>query len=58
MTWGFWTFANLTAALYGAVIRDAGFTAIFVGNFLCTGVVTLIASIKRLNYKLNIHAEG
>ena len=22
------------------------------------GVVTLIASIKRLNYKLNIHAEG
>jgi hypothetical protein len=40
------------------VIRDVGFTAIFVGNFLCTGVVTLIASIKRVNYKLNIHAEG
>jgi hypothetical protein len=58
-TWGFWTFANLTAALYGwLVIRDTGFTAIFAGNFLCTGLVTLIASAKRLNYKLNAQAHG
>ena len=52
-TWGFWTFANFTAALYGGlVIHDAGFTAIFIGNFLCTGLVTAIAAIKRLNRKL------
>ena len=58
-TWGFWTFANLTAALYGwLVIHDAGFTAIFVGNFLCTGLVTLIASVKRLHYKLNVQVHG
>ena len=59
MTWGFWTFANFTAALYGwLVIRDPGFTVIFSGNFVCTGVVTLIASIKRVNYKLNVGAHG
>ena len=59
MTWGFWTFANFTAALYGwLVIRDPGFTVIFSGNFVCTGVVTLIASIKRANYKLNVQAHG
>jgi len=47
-TWGFWTFANLTALLYGwMVIRDPGFTLIFVGNFVCTGLVTAIASHKR-----------
>ncbi len=59
MTWGFWTFANATAALYGwLVIGDVGFTAIFVGNFLCTAVVTLIASFKRLNYKLHVEVHG
>ena len=48
-TWGFWTFANLTAALYGAVaIHDRAFALIFLGNFLCTGAVTLIALGKRL----------
>jgi hypothetical protein len=48
-TWGFWTFANLTAALYGAVaIHDKAFTFIFLGNFVCTGAVTLIAVTKRL----------
>jgi hypothetical protein len=47
-TWAFWTFANLTAALYGGiVIRDAAFTWIFAGNFLCTAVVTLVAMVKR-----------
>lgn len=57
-TWGFWTFANLTAALYGGfVIHDIGFTAIFIGNFLCTGLVTVIAAFKRINRKLQ-HAHG
>ena len=59
MTWGFWTFANFTAALYGwFAIHDTDFTAIFVGNFLCTGLVTLIAAVKRVNYKLNVEAHG
>ena len=59
MTWGFWTFANFTAALYGwLVIRDVGFTAIFAGNFVCTALVTLIASAKRLNYKLHVQHHG
>lgn len=40
------------------MIRDAGFTAIIVGNFLCTGIVTLFASIKRVNYQLNVEAHG
>lgn len=47
-TWGFWTFANLTALLYGwMVLRDPGFTLIFIGNFFCTGLVTAIAAHKR-----------
>ncbi|MEO7727773.1 MAG: hypothetical protein ABIS45_11015, partial [Burkholderiales bacterium] len=54
MTWGFWTFANFTAALYGwFAIHDTGFTAIFIGNFVCTGTVTAIACVKRLNFKLD-----
>jgi hypothetical protein len=49
-TWGFWTFANFTAGLYGwLVIHDKAFTAIFFGNFACTAAVTLIALGKRLN---------
>jgi len=48
-TWGFWTFANLTAMLYGwFVIHDGAFTAIFAGNLACTAAVTLIAARKRL----------
>ncbi|MDB5867051.1 MAG: hypothetical protein JWO70_4857 [Betaproteobacteria bacterium] len=48
-TWAFWTFANLTAALYGGLaIHDRGFTMIFLGNFVCTGTVTLIAAAKRV----------
>jgi len=48
-TWSFWTFANLTAMLYGwFVIHDGAFTAIFAGNLACTAVVTLIAARKRL----------
>jgi uncharacterized protein with PQ loop repeat len=48
-TWAFWTFANFTAALYGAVaVHDKAFTFIFLGNFVCTGAVTLIATAKRL----------
>jgi hypothetical protein len=51
-TWGFWTFANLTALLYGwMVIRDPGFTLIFLGNFICTGAVTAIAAHKRLRLR-------
>src|SRR5262249_31448647 len=47
-TWGFWTFANLTAMLYGwFVIHDGAFTAIFAGNLACTAAVTLIAARKR-----------
>jgi hypothetical protein len=47
-TWSFWTFANLTAALYGwMVINDRAFTAIFIGNLACTATVTLVASVKR-----------
>jgi len=43
-TWGFWTFANLTATLYGwFVIHDGAFSAIFAGNLACTATVTLIA---------------
>ena len=48
-TWGFWTFANLTAALYGwFVVHDRAFTLIFLGNLVCTGTVTLIATMKRV----------
>jgi hypothetical protein len=48
-TWSFWTFANATGALYGwLVVRDAGFTAVFLGNTACTGTVTLVAMVKRL----------
>ena len=49
-TWGFWTFANLTAILYGwLVVHDNAFCAIFAGNLVCTTAVTLIAARKRLN---------
>lgn len=51
-TWGYWTFANFTAALYGAVvIHDPGFTAIFAGNCVCTGLVTLVAAYKRMHQR-------
>ena len=51
-TWGYWTIANLTAALYGSVvIHDLGFAAIFAGNFLCTALVTLVAAHKRLHFR-------
>src|SRR5215471_11588185 len=47
-TWSFWTFANLTATLYGwFVIHDGAFCAIFAGNLACTAAVTLIAARKR-----------
>jgi hypothetical protein len=52
-TWGFWTFANLTATLYGVlVIQDNAFSAIFGCNLVCTAAVTLIASAKRCNKRL------
>lgn len=48
-TWSFWTFANLTATLYGwFVIHDSAFCAIFAGNVACSAAVTLIAARKRL----------
>jgi hypothetical protein len=48
-TWGFWTFANFTASLYGwLVIHDSAFGAIFSGNLACTAAVTLIAVRKRM----------
>src|SRR5262252_6213661 len=48
-TWSFWTFANLTATLYGwFVIHDGAFCAIFAGNLACTAAVTVIAARKRL----------
>ena len=51
-TWSFWTFANLTATLYGwFVIHDGAFCAIFAGNLACTAAVTLIAAKKRLTAK-------
>ena len=51
-TWAFWTFANFTAALYGALaIRDTGFTLIFLGNLVCTGAVTAIATAKRVRLR-------
>ena len=47
-TWSFWTFANLTATLYGwFVLHDGAFCAIFAGNLACTAAVTLIAARKR-----------
>jgi hypothetical protein len=50
VTWGFWTFAHLTAMLYGwFVLDDSAFFAIFAGNLACTGAVTLIAIRKRLS---------
>ena len=49
-TWAFWTFANLTAMLYGwLVIHDHAFSAIFLGNMAGTGTVTLIAMTKRFD---------
>src|SRR5215471_3093175 len=55
-TWGFWTFANLTATLYGGfVIHDSAFCAIFAGNLACTAAVSLIAARKRfLFHRLNL----
>jgi hypothetical protein len=48
-TWGFWTFANLTATLYGwFVIHDSAFCVIFSGNLACTAAVMLITVRKRL----------
>ena len=58
-TWGFWTFANLTATLYGwFVIHDGAFTAIFAGNLACTAAVTLIATKKRLGARACVRAIG
>ena len=49
-TWSFWTFAHLTATLYGwFVIHDSAFSAIFAGNLACAAAVTLIAARKRLD---------
>src|SRR5262252_10986776 len=48
-TWSFWTFAHLTATLYGwFVIHDSAFCAIFASNLACAATVTLIAARKRL----------
>jgi|SRR5262245_6261128 len=58
-TWGFWTFANLTATLYGwFVIHDGAFSAIFAGNLACTAAVTLIATKKRLGARACVRAIG
>lgn len=52
-TWSFWTFANLTATLYGwFVLHDSAFCAIFSGNLACTAAVTLIAVRKRLSWRV------
>jgi len=52
-TWSFWTFANLTATLYGwFVLHDGAFCAIFSGNLACTAAVTLIAARKRLTWRV------
>src|SRR5262245_46575623 len=52
-TWGFWTFAHLTATMYGAfVIHDSAFCAIFAGNLVCAAAVTLIAARKRLAWRI------
>lgn len=52
VTWSFWTFAHLTAMLYGwFVIHDGAFCAIFSGNLACTAAVTLIAVRKRLGVR-------
>jgi uncharacterized protein with PQ loop repeat len=49
-TWTFWTFAHLTAILYGwLVVHDGFFCAIFAGNLTCTAAVALIATRKRLD---------
>src|SRR5262249_40783214 len=48
-TWSFWTFANLTATLYGwFVIHDSAFSAIFAANRASTGPVTRTAARNRL----------
>ncbi|HKA39385.1 MAG TPA: hypothetical protein VKD25_06430 [Burkholderiales bacterium] len=48
-TWALFTFANLTATLYGwLVIHDSAFCAIFTGNLMCTAAVTFIATLKRV----------
>jgi hypothetical protein len=47
-TWSFWTFANLTGALYGwFVLHDGAFGAVSAANLACTAAVTLIAARKR-----------
>ena len=52
-TWSFWTFAHLTAALYGwFVIHDSAFCAIFAGNLVCSATVTVIAARKRLVWRV------
>jgi hypothetical protein len=52
-TWAFWTFANLTGALYGwFVIHDRAFSLIFAGNLACTAAVTLIAIVKRFTVRV------
>src|SRR5215470_9056830 len=57
-TWSFWTFANLTATLYGwFVIHDGAFCAIFAGNLACTAAVTLIAARKRVLARRPIHPK-
>lgn len=56
-TWGFWTFAHMTAMLYGwFVIHDSAFCAIFAGNLACTSAVTLIVVRKRLEDRRTLRA--
>ena len=51
-TWGFWTFAHITAVLYGwLVVHDGAFCAIFSGNLVCTAAVTMIAVRKRMGLR-------
>lgn len=60
VTWSFWTFAHLTATLYGwFVIHDSAFCAIFAGNLTCAAAVTLIATKKRLGARAScVRAVG
>lgn len=52
-TWSFWTLANLTAALYGwVVVNDRAFATIFLANFACTAIVTVLAANKRMKRRL------
>lgn len=52
LTWSYWSFSHLTAALYGGVVvADWKLLAVSLGNLACCGAVVLLVVHQRSGWR-------